>query len=121
MKEKAKEIVNKIRTITGKNMISIEESGRYEQSDINLQLKFIENLLNQGIKIEVINAPVIYLENKDSIVMKSFKIEEGESIEVEEGCKKIFFYGWFRILKPFNIVRLAFCDEDVEVNKSFKV
>ncbi len=124
------EIVNKIRNITDRQVISFMDVGwesfwyPYKHSNIDDQLKVIDDLLKKGITIEVVNDPFIQLKDNSKLNIETFKYNEGELLTVPNDCKQIFIYGWFkRVLAKeatFDIIRLYFSNKDTEIQEKFK-
>ena len=73
----------------------------YKQSDIIHQVVTIEILLDRGIEVDVINGPIGLIENDNGdtkpLTIRSWKVEEGEMLDIEDDVKLIVFYMWYRL------------------------
>lgn len=118
----ATEIVKKIREYDNVEMF------KFTLPDIYEQIAFIQEQLDAGIKIIVVNAPVVLTKDNTAISMKSWKMDG--KIEVPEGTRTILIYGWFELgelidrngehtgLNQGQLFRGHFSEKDIEIDEN---
>ena len=93
--------------------IDVLPDGLYRQPPINTQTIIIDKLLKDGIKIDIVNAPVFLLEDDSVGMMKSYKIYDNK-FTPDATTKQIFILAWYMMNDSISIIRCCMVDRIIK-------